>query len=264
MGALLFANSLRDFPHLEGREVIVRKYVGTNNRTLNFEQHWTMGYAVGFDSLLDFITDSSSREHIEVRRQMLPEYPKVAIREFLANACGHQDFFITGLSITVEIFSNRLVITNPGASLNDVKRLIDLPPHSRNEKLAQAMFLLNLCEKRGSGYDRAVEAIEAMRLPAYHTESGKDFTRVTLFPKKAVVEMTRDERVEACYQHACLLYEDRCTLSNQSVRERFGLDKNKSAMASHIIADTIEAGLIKLKNPEEASRKFAQYIPFYG
>ena len=264
MGALLIARQLRDFPMLEGRRVIVRRYMGSNNRTLTMEQYWPDAYAVGFDKLLDFIVDNSSEEVIVGRREMLPVYPKVAIRELLANALVHQDFLIGGMPITVEIFSNRLTITNPGNSLNDVKRLIDLPPHSRNEKLAQVMFLLHICEKRGSGYDRAVEAIESMGLPAYSVESGDDFTRVTLFPKKSVLDMTRDERVEACYQHACLLYEDRKTLNNQSVRERFGLDKNKSAMASHIISDAVEAGLIKLKRPDDGSRKFAQYIPFYG
>lgn len=53
------------------------------------------------------------------------------------------------------------------------------------------------------------------------------------------------------------------TLYNESVRERFGLDKHQSAVASHIITDTIDAGLIKLTNPNGMSRKFATYIPCY-
>ena len=77
-------------------------------------------------------------------------------------------------------------------------------------------------------------------------------------------EMTKEERVLACYQHACLLYEDRMSLNNESVRERFGLDKHQSAVASHIITDTIDAGFIKLTNPNGMSRKFATYIPYYG
>ena len=91
----------------------------------------------------------------------------------MANALVHQDFSIKGMPITIEIYANRLVITNPGKSLNDVNRLIDLPPHSRNEKLAQSLYLMHLCERRGSGYDRAVEAIEKMGLPGYQTESGE-------------------------------------------------------------------------------------------
>ena len=74
-----------------------------------------------------------------------------AIREFVANALVHQDFGITGMPVTIEIFSNRLTITNAGAPLNDINRLIDLPPQSRNEQLTQMMFLLVICERTGIG-----------------------------------------------------------------------------------------------------------------
>ena len=46
--------------------------------------------------------------------------------------------------------------------------------------MAQSMLQLGLCERRGSGVDRAVEAMEKMFLPAYKAESGADFTRVTM------------------------------------------------------------------------------------
>lgn len=54
-------------------------------------------------------------------------------------------------------------------------------------------------------------------------------------------EMTKQEKIEACYQHACLVYEDNRAINNQSVRERFGIDKNQSSVASRIIADTLES-----------------------
>ena len=43
---------------------------------------------------------------------------------------------MTGTSPLIEIFSNRLEITNPGVPLIDKSRFIDHPPVSRNEKLA--------------------------------------------------------------------------------------------------------------------------------
>lgn len=265
LGALLFANSLASFETMRGRGVIVRRYVGNNNRQLLLEQESAMGYAVGLEGLLSFIMKNTSTEHInDAERKLIPTYPKVAIREFVANALVHQDFAVKGMPITIEIFGNRLVITNPGYSLNDVTRLIDLPPHSRNEQMAQLMLQLGLCERRGSGVDRAVEAMENMLLPAYKAESGNDFTRITIFPKKSLSEMTREERVEACYQHCCLMFADRETMNNQSVRERFGLNKNQSTIASHIIGDAVEKGLIKSANPESESRKFVSYVPFYA
>jgi predicted HTH transcriptional regulator len=263
LGAILFANNLDDFRELKGRRVIVRKYTGTNNRELLIEYSVSPGYAIGFEALIDFIMKYISTENIDVKRNAIPQYPRVAVREFVANALVHQDFAITGINITIEIFSNRIIITNPGVPLNDVNRLIDLPPHSRNEKLAELMFLLGFCERRGSGIDRAIAAIETYYLPAPKITKEEAFTRVVMFPHKALRDMTKEEKVEACYQHACLLNEDGMTMNNESVRKRFNLNKNQSAIASRIIADTLEAGLIKISNTDITSKKYATYIPYY-
>ena len=264
LGAILFANDLNDFESLSNRKVIVRKYVGTNNRNTLLEQCGQHGYAVGFEELVDFIMKNVSKENIDVKRQEVAAYPRIAIREFTANALVHQDFGISGINITIEIFSNRIVITNPGAPLNDVNRLIDLPPNSRNEKLAEQMFLLGFCERRGSGIDRAIEAIESMHLPAVKIAKEEMCTRVTLYPHKELRDMTKEEKIEACYQHACLVNQDGISMNNQSVRERFNLKKTQSSVASRIIADTLDAGLIKTANTDILSKKFMTYIPYYA
>ena len=264
LGAVLFSKNLQNFPNLVGHEVIVRKYVGANNRQLEFEQHVTFGYAVGFEWLVDFIMRNTSTEHIDVKRKEIPTYPRVAIREFVANALVHQDFGITGMPVTIEIFSNRLSVTNPGAPLSDINRVIDLPPQSRNEQLAQMMFTLGVCERRGSGIDRAIAAVEEMFLPPVKFTKGEQHTRVFLYPQKSLKDMTKQEKISACYQHACLVYENGDRINNKSVRERFELSKNDSSVASRIISDTLESGLIKPADIETASKKYMTYIPYYG
>ena len=76
--------------------------------------------------------------------------------------------------------------------------------------------------------------------------------------------MTKDEKILACYQHACLMYEDNKTINNQSVRERFGIERRNSSIASRILADTFSAGFLKQSEPENESKRYASYIPFYG
>lgn len=263
LGAILFANDLTDFSELAPRNIVVRKYVGSNNRDQLIEQTEKYGYAVGFEGLIDFIMKYVSTESINVKREAIAQYPRVSIREFVANALVHQDFGISGIKITIEIFSNRLVITNPGAPLNDVNRLIDLPPNSRNEKLAELMFLLGFCERRGSGIDRAIAAIEDMHLPAPRIAKEESCTRVTLFSHKDLSDMTKQEKIDACYQHTCLLNEDGKTMNNQSMRERFNLGKTQSSIVSRIITDTLEAGLIKIADADISSKKYATYVPYY-
>ncbi|MDR1092425.1 MAG: hypothetical protein LBL79_15260 [Prevotella sp.] len=76
--------------------------------------------------------------------------------------------------------------------------------------------------------------------------------------------MSRQDKIRACYQHCCLLHEDNKVMTNQSVRERFEIDKKNYSSASRIIADSVAAGLIKAAMPENESRKLASYLPFYA
>ena len=75
--------------------------------------------------------------------------------------------------------------------------------------------------------------------------------------------MSKGEKVMACYQHACLLYENGEALTNQSLRERHSIGKNNAAVASRIISDAIAAGLIKAQEGQSASTKFWGYVPYY-
>lgn len=262
MGALLFARNLQDFPALKHRYVIIRRYNGINNRNLLIEHIETRGYAVSFEDIVEFTMRNTSVETIDILRNSAPTYPHIAIRELIANAIVHQDFMISGISLTIEIFSNRLVITNPGTPLNDIRCLIHMPPASRNNDLAQTMYELGMCERRGSGLDRAVAALEEMFLPAVRFEKNELSTTIKLFPRKATKEMSKQERIDICYQHACLMYEDNKPINNQSIRNRFRLANNQTAMATRIINDTLQMGLIKPAE-SDAARKFRAYYPYY-
>jgi ATP-dependent DNA helicase RecG len=53
-------------------------------------------------------------------------------------------------------------------------------------------------------------------------------------------------------------------LTNKSLRERFKIDARNSAIASRIIDATLKAGFIKFDDPENTSKKYAQYIPVWA
>jgi predicted HTH transcriptional regulator len=55
----------------------------------------------------------------------LSNSPEIAIRELIANALIHQDFSAKGTNPMIEIFDNRIEISNAGKPLIDVLRLID-------------------------------------------------------------------------------------------------------------------------------------------
>ncbi len=266
LGAVLLARDLKYFPSLAFKNVVVRQYKGNNNLHLSSETFFHEGYALSLDKIVSHIMSLLGKTELirtPFRENKYP-YPEVSIRELVANALIHQDFDMQGMTLSVEIFGNRLTITNPGVPLIDTNRFIDMPPKSRNEKVAQSMFLFNLCEKRGSGMDRAVAGVEEMRLPAIRIEKGEYFTRASLFPLVKYTEMSKSDKVQACYQHTCLLYENGMELTNASLRMRLDMNKNNSAGASRIISDTVEAGLIKLSDKAPESKKYSSYVPYYA
>ncbi|WP_200875032.1 hypothetical protein [Methylomarinum vadi] len=75
--------------------------------------------------------------------------------------------------------------------------------------------------------------------------------------------MDTEDRIRACYQHCCLKYVNRVPMNNTSLRERLNIDESNSAIASCVIKQTVEAGLIRLYDPK-ANRKAYRYVPFWA
>jgi ATP-dependent DNA helicase RecG len=126
------------------------------------------------------------------------------------------------------------------------------------------MRRFGFCEEKGSGIDKVVKSAEILQLPAPDFRVGHRNTIVTLFGPMDFEDMHRNDRIRACYQHCALKYVMNEPMTNQSLRERFDLPENKSAIVSQIIATSIEMKLIKLDEKSGNSRKFARYIPVWA
>ena len=263
LGAVLFACDLRRFEHLKHKIIRIILYEGTGRTGGKMEQPGQMGYILGFNRAANWLNDRlPSHERIgRALRESVPTYPIKAVRELMANALVHQDFTVSGSSLMVEVFSNRIEITNPGTPLINVLEFLNHIPVSRNEDIAATMQLFEFCERRGSGIDSVVEECEKHQLPAPDFIRGDNYTRAILYAPRPLREMGRLDKIRACYQHACLKFANGEQMTNQSFRERMGIAEANYPMASRIIADTLEAGLIKLYDPENKSKKLTKYIP---
>jgi len=269
LGAILFARDLTRFGRLGRKSIRVIKYKGAG-RTQT-EREWKdppslMGYAANFEAAVSFINSQlPENEHVsEALRGEQRAYPNIAIRELVANALIHQDFSVTGAGPMVEIFSDRIEITNPGEPLVDTKRFIDMPPRSRNEKLAGLMRRLNICEERGSGIDKVITWIEVFQLPPPDFRAPPGSTVTLLFAPRKFAEMNKVERVRACYQHCVLCWVENKVMTNTTLRGRFGIAEENYSMASRVIRDTLEEGLIKKENAASISKRDARYMPFWS
>lgn len=265
LGALLLARRLGDFSDVARKAPRVVVYDGTNKLKTRLDQTGGRGYAVGFQGLVRFVMEQLPQNEVieDALRKEVKLVPEEVIRELLANALIHQDFRVGGASVMVEIYANRVEVTNPGEPIVPVERFID-GYQSRNERLADLMRRLHICEEKSSGIDRVVRAAELFQLPAPEFRAGQRRTEVVIHGPRPFDEMDRNDRVRACYQHAALKWVMAERMTNQSLRERFGLSDAKAAVASQVIAAAIEAGLVKADASIGSSRKFARYLPFWA
>lgn len=265
LGAILFAKRLSYFRNLEHKTIRVIQYKGNSKYQTIREQEGHLGYACGFNGLINFIASQlPSREIISdgIRREET-QFPMLAVRELVANAIIHQDFRIVGTSPMIELFDNRIEITNPGLPLVNTERFLDSPPKSRNEALASFMRRIGICEERGSGIDKVVHCSEEYRLPAPLFETTEEHTRVVLFAYRPLPEMEKSDRIRACYQHACLKYVQREYMTNSSLRSRFGISENDRPVVSRIIAEAVTANYIKIYD-ETVGPRARKYIPIWA
>src|SRR3989339_365882 len=262
IGAILLAKRFEDFADISRKLPRVVVYSGTSKLQTKLDQPGTKGFAVGFQGLVQFVMNQLPQNEIfkDALRKEVKLAPEIAIRELIANALIHQDFHIGGSSMMVEIYSDRIEISNPGVPVVPVERFID-GYQSRNERLANLMRRLGICEEKSSGIDKVIQAAEVYQLPAPDFRVGHQRTIVTIFGPKDFEDMDRADRVRACYQHCALKWVMNERMTNQSTRERFHLHESKSASVSQVIAQSIEAGLIKADEKVGSSRKYARYLP---
>ena len=191
-------------------------------------------------------------------------FPEIAIRELLANIMIHQALEQRGTNPMVEVFSDRIEFSNAGAPLVAIERIVDTVPVSRNENMAGFMHKCGICEERGSGYDKIVDATSSHEMLAPRVENqNNQFTKAVIFAKVPFDITTKEDRIRTCYMQACLAYVKFGTISNADIRGVFGLEDKDKVKVSRIIKDTVDAGLIKPLDPNTAPR-YMKYVPYWA
>lgn len=264
LGAIMLARDVTVFPSIAGKTVRIVKYAGRDKSRSDFEQEGKKGYAVGFTGMMRFLMERLPKEerYIDGVRRMVPHFPETAVREVIANALIHQDFMATGVGPVVEIYENRIEVTNPGNSLISTDRILD-ERRSRNEKLAATMRSFGLCEERGGGLDKTLIEIEAQHLPPPDFISSENSMRVVLFAPKTFGQMSKAEKLRACFFHCVLRWLTHDYMSNATLRERFSLAAEEYQAVSAVIAESIKLGRIAPADPDQGKRN-AKYVPYWA
>src|SRR5262249_7215724 len=110
MGAVLLARRLTDFTDVSRKAVRVVVYSGNSKVKTKLDQTWESGYAVGFQQLVAFVMSQLPQNEVveEAIRRKVKLVPEIVIRELVANSLIHQDFNMTGASVMIEVYDNRV------------------------------------------------------------------------------------------------------------------------------------------------------------
>ena len=135
-------------------------------------------------------------------REKLPDYPKRAVTEAIANAIIHRDYMQMGSEIHIDMYDDRMEIYSPGGMMDGrlIQQLnpLTVPSKRRNPLLADFFSRLGLMERRGSGMKKIIDSFES--LPDYHApefQSNASEFHVILwnlkFENEVIGEITPDD-----------------------------------------------------------------------
>jgi ATP-dependent DNA helicase RecG len=155
-GILFFAKNL---DHTYRHTVVTcALYKGTQKMNVLDRKDYNEDILSGIESALVFL-----RQHLPVRyeftgeprRHEIPELPLEALREAVINAVCHRDYFERGANVMVEIFDDRVEITNPGGLPRGLKpEEFGTRSVTRNPNIVSLLHRLGLIEKMGTGINR--------------------------------------------------------------------------------------------------------------
>ncbi|MEZ4615247.1 MAG: ATP-binding protein [Caldilineaceae bacterium] len=169
------------------------------------------------------------------------EYPESSVREALVNAVAHRDYRLTGRSIEIRMYTDRLEITSPGGLPAHITldNIVD-EHYSRNPRLVNGLYQWGYIEELGLGIDRMIEdMVSGGHPPPTFDAKGHRFSVVLYNNKdsKRVVPQWEQNMNERQIKAIEFLQREG-SITNRDYRE----------LCSHVGAETLRLDLADLVN----------------
>lgn len=191
-------------------------------------------------------------------RRDVTDYPITAIREVVLNALVHRDYSIhtEGMPIQLQIFNNRIEITNPGGLYGRISldKLGQVQPDTRNPVLATALELLKITENRYSGIPTIRREMAEYGLPAPQFEERRGSFKVILWGEGSLI----NDGEKTCSPKDILSF---CVVprSRKEIAEFLGITAVKYATKKYI-APLVSSGELQMTVPEHPKSPAQMYF----
>lgn len=168
-GAVLF---FAKQPEIFYKQIGIRcvLFKGNTKRNIIDDKLFTGNLLFQFEQTIEYLKlKLETRYEIESQgslpRKEILEIPEIALKESVINAICHRDYFATGAIIHVEIFDNRVDISNPGGLVPQIKKEeFGTKSYSRNPLIFSLFQRIRLVEKIGTGIPRIKAAMKSAGL----------------------------------------------------------------------------------------------------
>jgi ATP-dependent DNA helicase RecG len=253
-GVLFFAKNPEKF-------FFVSKVVCVNYR--NNEKVDILDRKIFDEGILSNILEAENyvTKHINVefeikslKRKEIPQYPKAAYREAIVNAVMHRDYFEKSGDTLVEIFRNKIIVSNPGGLVKWLKEE-DFGKYSRprNPLIAELLSKTEYVEKLGTGINRIRLAMQELGLPEPIFEYNSSFATILLDKTKGKGEQEQSQETtqktpQKTTQKIIELIQENPNITRKQLSEKIGITEDGIKYNLNIL---VKSGLIKRIGPDK-------------
>ena len=159
-GALFFRDNSKDIK-FEHSIVTCALYKGVTKMHMLDVKNFNEGIVNNIDEAMLFLKKhlNVSYEIETTQRKDIWEIPEKALRESVINSICHRNYFETGARVMIEIFDDRVEISNPGGAPKGItKENFGTVSITRNSVVASLLHRINYIEKMGTGINRIKES----------------------------------------------------------------------------------------------------------
>jgi len=195
------------------------------------------------------------------QREEIYEIPLDAIREAVVNAVSHRDYFQYGAHTTIEVFDDRIEISNPGGLPKG------LPPEEfgrravrRNQIIASLLQRVKLVENMGTGISKIKRLLKESGGIKPRFEFGSFFTITfsragkadnLLMVRKAPGDATQETTKETTQETILRLIREAPSITQKEMASRIGLTPDGVKFHMNRLK---EMGLIRHEGPTKKGR----------
>jgi ATP-dependent DNA helicase RecG len=179
------------------------------------------------------------------------EIPYIALKEALINAIAHRDYINKGTHIQVEVFDDRVSITNfgglvKGLSINDLRKR----SMHRNPNIVNLLYRSNYIEKLGTGLIRIDDELEKAGLPNAELEISEHWFSI-IFKRKYKIAVEKEAVVELLKQSKnILIYCSETPRSRTEIFEYLKMSNETRNFTRHVIP-LLDSDLLKMTLPDK-------------